>query len=65
VKNIRWSAVWIGCAVVATVLALNSIGVFRWLEDWTIDLRFRYGRWEIDSRFHAATNRRRRSTLEA
>ena len=47
-KNIRWSAVWIGCAVVATVLALNSIGVFRWLEDWTIDLRFRYGRWEIE-----------------
>jgi len=40
--------VWIGCAVVATVLALNSIGVFRWLEDWTIDLRFRYGRWEIE-----------------
>ena len=39
---------WIGCAVVATVLALNSIGVFRWLEDWTIDLRFRYGRWEIE-----------------
>ena len=39
---------WIGCAVVATVLAFNSIGVFRWLEDWTLDLRFRYGRWEIE-----------------
>ncbi len=47
-KNIRSIALWVGGAVVAMVLVLNAIDIFRWLEEWTLDLRFRYGRWEIE-----------------
>ena len=31
------------------MLILNAFGFFRWAEDWTIDLRFRYGRWHEEN----------------
>ena len=46
-KNFRSIAIWVGSSLALIVLVLNAFGEFRWLEDLTIDLRFRYGRSKI------------------
>lgn len=48
VKQFRIFAIVFGCIITVIVLGLNAFGAFHSFEDWTIDLRFRYGRWEIE-----------------
>lgn len=36
----------VGAAITALVLLTDFMGLFRWLEDWTLDIRLRDGRWE-------------------
>ncbi|MSR33431.1 MAG: CHASE2 domain-containing protein [Phycisphaerales bacterium] len=47
-KNVRSVAIVVGCIITLITLGLNAVGSFQWIEDWTIDLRFRYVRWQIE-----------------
>jgi class 3 adenylate cyclase/CHASE2 domain-containing sensor protein len=48
VRHFRSGAIFVGFAVTAAVFLCNALGLFRWFEDWSVDLRFRYGRWESE-----------------
>jgi len=44
-RRFQWTAFVVGATVTALVLLGDLIGAFRWLEDWTVDLRLRDARW--------------------
>jgi len=44
-RNFQRTAFAVGAVVTAVVLLLDVLGVYRWLEDWTLDIRLREARW--------------------
>ena len=47
-RRFQRTAFAIGALVTLLVLGADLSGLFRWMEDWTLDLRFRHARWERD-----------------
>lgn len=44
-RQFQRTAFAVGAVVTAIVLAADLLGVFRWLEDWSLDLRQKHTRW--------------------
>ena len=44
-RRFQWTAFTVGAIVTATVLLADLVGLFRWFEDLTLDLRLRDARW--------------------
>jgi len=47
-RRFQRTAFAIGALVTLLTLGADLTGFFRWMEDWTLDLRFRHARWEPD-----------------
>ena len=45
-RRFQRTAFAVGAVVTAIVLIADLLGVFRWLEDWSLDLRQKHARWE-------------------
>ncbi len=45
-RTFQRTAFLIGATVTAAVLLADLLGLFRWMEDWTVDIRLRDARWQ-------------------